>query len=291
MTKGQLLRDAMSRERPLLAIGAFDAFTARMAAPAGFHAVYLGSFAAAASMCGLPDFGLLSATEMADHMYRLASATPLPCIADADTGYGNALNVQRTVRLYEAAGVAAMHIEDQITPKKCGHIAGKQVIPAAEMVQKIRAAVAARQDPAFTIIARTDARSVTGLDDVIGRCRAYADAGADALFVDAPETVEEVARVGQELASTGKKLVFNAARTGKTPPLKASRVGELGFHIMIFPIEPLLAAYPVMKEVMAVIRRDGSPEAMGDRLAQFAEINDVVGLKDYYHAEREFMVR
>ncbi|TAK82754.1 MAG: isocitrate lyase/PEP mutase family protein [Betaproteobacteria bacterium] len=291
MTKGQLLHDALGKERPLLAIGAFDAFTARMAAPAEFHAVYLGSFAAAASMCGLPDFGLLSATEMADHMRRLTSATHLPCIADADTGYGNALNVQRTVRLYEAAGVAAMHIEDQITPKKCGHIAGKQVIPAAEMVQKIRAAVAARQDPAFTIIARTDARAVTGLDDAIARCRAYADAGADALFVDAPETVEEVARVGRELASTGKKLVFNAARTGKTPPLKASRVGELGFHIMIFPIEPLLAAYPVMKEVMAVIRRDGSPEAMADRLAQFAEINDVVGLKDYYHAEREFIVR
>jgi len=289
MSKGQLLRQALGKERPLLAIGAFDAFTARMAAPAGFHAVYLGSFAAAASMCGLPDFGLLSATEMADHMRRLSAATPLPCIADADTGYGNPLNVQRTVRLYEGAGVAAMHIEDQITPKKCGHIAGKQVVPASEMVQKIRAAVAARQDPAFIIIARTDARAVTGLDDAIARCRAYAEAGADALFVDAPETPEEVARVGRELASTGKKLVFNAARTGKTPFLKAAKVGELGFDIMLFPIEPLLAAYPVMKEVMATIRRDGAADAMADRLAKFTEINEVVGLSDYYKAERDFI--
>lgn len=291
MTKGQMLREAMKQERPLLAIGAFDAFTARMAAPAGFRAVYIGSFATAASLCGLPDFGLLSATEMADHMRRLAAATPLPCIADADTGYGNAINVRRTVELYEAAGVAALHIEDQVTPKKCGHIAGKQVIPAEEMVQKIRAAVSARRDPSFMIIARTDARAVTGLDDAIARCRLYAEAGADVLFVDAPESVDEIARIGRELAKTGKKQLFNAARTGKTPPMTAADVGRLGFDIMIFPIEPLLAAYPAMQAVMQAIRRDGSPEAMADRLATFADLNETVGLPDYFEAERQFAVR
>jgi 2,3-dimethylmalate lyase len=288
MSKGELLSQALQSERPLLAMGAFDAFTASMVAAAGFRAVYLGSFATAASMCGLPDLGLLSATEMADQMRRLAAATPLPCIADADTGYGNALNVQRTVRLYEAAGVAALHLEDQITPKRCGHISGKQVIPAQEMVQKIRAAVSARRHPSFMIIARTDARAVTGLDDAIARCKAYAEAGADALFVDAPETVDEIKRIGGELAATGKKLVFNAARTGKTPFLRAVEVGQYGFDIMIFPIEPLLAAYPAMREVMNTIRRDGTPDAMADRLASFAEINRVVRLADYFAAETEF---
>lgn len=291
MTKGEMLRAAMQQERPLQAMGAFDAFTTRMIAPAGFRAVYLGSFAAAASQCGLPDFGLLSATEMADHMRRMAAATPLPCIADADTGYGNALNVRRTVELYEAAGVAALHIEDQVTPKKCGHIAGKQVIPAEEMIQKIRAAVSARRDPAFTIIARTDARAVTGLDDALARCRLYAEAGADVLFVDAPLSVEEVQRIGRDLAPTGKKQLFNSARTGKTPPIPAADLARFGFDIVIYPIEPLLAAYPVMREVMATVRRDGSPEAMAGRLASFSEINAVVGLDDYYAAEKEFSVR
>ena len=288
MSKARKLREAIKTERPLLAMGAFDAFTARMAERSGFKSVYIGSFATAASVSCLPDFGLMSATEMADQMRRLAGATSLPCIADADTGYGNALNVDRTVRLYEAAGVAAIQIEDQVSPKKCGHIAGKQVIPSEEMVQKVRAAVAARQDADFVIIARTDSRAVHGLDDAIARCRAYAQAGADALFVDAPESVAEVEKIGRALGDLGKLQVFNSARTGKTPPMRAADAGKLGFDIVLYPIEALLAAYPAMVEVMRTIRAEGTPESMANRLAAFGEINDVLELDRYYEMERQF---
>lgn len=287
-SKGQLLRLAIKEQQPLLAMGAFDAMTMRMVDRAGFRAAYIGSFATAASVAGLPDFGLLSATEMADQMNRLASATSLPCIADGDTGYGNAINVQRTVQLFEAAGVAAIQIEDQVSPKKCGHIAGKDVIPGDQMVQKVRAAVAARKDPDFLIIARSDARAVHGIDDAIARCRAYAEAGADVLFVDAPESLNEIERIGKELKKTSKLQLFNMAPTGKSPKIGAKQLAAFGFDIIIFPIEAILAAYPAILEVMSTIRRDGSSEAMTNRMASFKDITNLLDLDLYYEKEREF---
>ena len=182
------LRELLAGPEPVLAPGAYDALSARLVERAGFPAVYMTGFGASASLLGRPDVGLLSFDEMAGHARRLAQAVSVPLIADADDGYGNPLNVMRTVREYAAAGVAALHIEDQVAPKRCGHMEGKEVIDAAEMVEKVRAAVEARGDGELLIIARTDARAVEGLDAALERARRYREAGADALFVEAPET-------------------------------------------------------------------------------------------------------
>src|SRR5919197_4810872 len=191
------LCELLSRREPVVAPGAYDALSARLAEQAGFGAVYMTGFGASASLLGRPDVGLLSFGEMADHARRIVQAVGVPVIADADDGYGNPLNVRRTVHEYEAAGVAALHIEDQVAPKRCGHLAGKQVIPAGEMVEKVRAAVEARSS--LLVIARTDARAVEGLEAALERARRYREAGADVLFVEAPQGEEEIARGGSAL--------------------------------------------------------------------------------------------
>ncbi|HUY61884.1 MAG TPA: isocitrate lyase/PEP mutase family protein, partial [Candidatus Dormibacteraeota bacterium] len=234
------LRELLARPAPVLAPGAYDALSARLVEEAGFPAVYMTGFGTAASYLGRPDVGLVTMSEMVDNARRIVQAVATPVIADADTGYGNPINVVRTVRAYEAAGVAGLHLEDQVAPKKCGHMAGKQVIPAAEMVEKIRAAVAARTDPDLVLIARTDARAVEGLDAALDRARRYRDAGADVLFVEAPQSADEIAAVAAAFPDT--PLLFNWAEGGKTPPVSLDRLRELGYRIVIFPISTLLAA-------------------------------------------------
>src|SRR5690606_31812713 len=194
------LRELLAGPGPVVAPGAYDALSARPVEQAGFDVVYMTGFGTTASLIGRPDVGLLSGTEMVDNARRIAAAVDVPVIADADTGYGNAINVVRTVQSYEQAGVAGVHIEDQVMPKKCGHMSGKAVIGADEMVGKIRAAVSARRDPDFVVIARTDAAAVEGLDAALERARAYAEAGADLLFVEAPTSEDDIARVAGELA-------------------------------------------------------------------------------------------
>src|SRR5690349_22261871 len=202
------LRDLLSGPAPLVAPGAYDALSARLIEQAGFPAVYMTGFGTTASLLGRPDVGLLSGSEMADNARRIVAAVDVPVIADADTGYGNAINVVRTVQLYEQAGVAGIQLEDQVMPKKCGHMSGKLLIGADEMAGKLRAAVEARRDPDLLIIARTDAVAVTGVDDAIARARTFADAGADLLFVEAPTSEEDIARVAEELRGVAP-LVFN----------------------------------------------------------------------------------
>src|SRR5215218_2534121 len=204
------LRELLAASAPLVAPGAYDALSARLVAQAGFDAVYMTGFGTTASLIGRPDVGLLSGAEMVDNARRIVSAVDVPVIADADTGYGNAINVVRTVQLYEQAGVAGIQLEDQVMPKKCGHMSGKALIGADEMVGKIRAAVAARRDPDLLVIARTDAVAVTGTDDAIARARAFADAGADVLFVEAPTSEADIERVAAELRGVAP-LVFNWA--------------------------------------------------------------------------------
>src|SRR5258705_9524482 len=201
----------------IVAPGAYDGFSARLIEAAGFQAVYMTGAGTAASHLGQPDLGLATLTEMANHAAHLALCVSLPVIADADTGYGNVLNVVRTVREYEKAGVAGLHLEDQVAPKKCGHIAGKQIVDAKEFAQKIRAAVEYKTDPDFVIIARTDARAVSGLDDAIARCNLYREAGADMIFFEAPQSREEVERGARE----GKApLLANMVQGGRPPALK-----------------------------------------------------------------------
>src|ERR1051326_6550316 len=211
------LRELLAEPEPILAPGAYDCLSARLIEQAGFDVVYMTGFGTSASRLGRPDIGLLSFGEMVDQARRIVQAVDVPVIADADNGYGNPINVIRTVREYEAAGVAAIHIEDQVTPKKCGHMENKHVIATDEMVVKVRAAVEARRSEDFLIIARTDARAVEGLDQALERARRYREAGADMLFVEAPTSEDEIQRIADELPDT--PLLFNWAEGGKTPPV------------------------------------------------------------------------
>jgi 2,3-dimethylmalate lyase len=271
------LRALLAGPEPVVAPGAYDALSARLVEQAGFPAVYMTGFGASASLLGRPDVGLLSFAEMVDHARRLAQAVGVPVIADADDGYGNPLNVMRTVREYEAAGVAALHIEDQVAPKRCGHMAGKDVIDAAEMVEKVHAAVEARRET--LIIARTDARAVEGLDAALERARRYREAGADVLFVEAPESEDEITAVAEAFPDT--PLLFNAVDGGRTPPLPLDRLRELGFSLVITPVTTLFAAARAVQESLR-----GTMAAL-----TFDEFTDLVGLPEFETLEQRFTAR
>ncbi len=280
------LRALLGSGQTIVAPGAFDPLAARLVEEAGFPAVYMTGFGTAAALIGRPDVGLLTMTEMADNAARIAACVDIPLIADADTGYGNPLNVIRTVGAYEAAGVAGIHIEDQVAPKKCGHMEGKQVIPAAEMAGKVRAAADARAQPDFVIIARTDARAVEGLRPAIERGRRYRDAGADALFIEAVASeaeAEEVARAFPDVP-----LLFNWAEGGKTPPIGLDRLTELGYRIVIFPIAALLAATAAMRRILREIAQAGTPAAALADVPSFGEFLDFIGLPEVREIERRY---
>jgi len=281
------LRELVTAAAPLVAPGAYDALSARLIEQAGFDAVYMTGFGTTASLIGRPDVGLLSGAEMVDNARRIVSAVDVPVIADADTGYGNAINVVRTVQLYEQAGVAGIQLEDQVMPKKCGHMSGKLLIGADEMAGKVRAAVEARRDPDLLIIARTDAVAVTGVDDAIARARAFAEAGADALFVEAPTSEDDIARVATELRDVAP-LVFNWAEGGRTPPLSLERIAELGFSLVIYPIGTLLAATAGIRALLATLKADGTPVAAMPGLPSFGEFTDLIGLPEIQELEQRF---
>ena len=268
------LRALLREPEPVVAPGAYDALSARLAEQAGFGAVYMTGFGAAASLLGRPDVGLLSFAEMADQARRIVQAVGVPVIADADNGYGGALNVMRTVREYEAAGVAALHLEDQVAPKRCGHMDGKQVVAAGEMLEKLHAAVEARRSSQLVLIARTDARAVEGLDAALERARRYRDAGADVLFVEAPESEAEIAAISEALPGT--PLLFNGLEGGKTPRMELRRLHELGFRIVLLPLTSLLAATRAVQEALAQARVHAEPGAEG--ALPFEAFTDMVGL-------------
>jgi 2-methylisocitrate lyase-like PEP mutase family enzyme len=272
------LRELLAGPGPVLAPGAYDALSARLVEQAGFEVVYMTGFGSTASLVGRPDVGLLTGTEMIDNARRMVAAVDVPVIADADTGYGNAINVVRTVQGYEQAGVAGIHLEDQVLPKKCGHMSGKAVIDLGEMTGKIRAAVAARRDPDLLLIARTDAAAVEGLDAAIARARAYADAGADMLFVEAPTSEDDIARLATQLRGVAP-LLFNWAEGGRTPALSLARIAELGFSLVLFPIGTLLAATAGIRALLATLRADGTPLAALPGLPTFDGFTDLIGLR------------
>jgi carboxyvinyl-carboxyphosphonate phosphorylmutase len=287
--KSDLLRKLIAGRETIVALGAYDALTARIIEQAGFPAVYMTGFGTAAALLGRPDVGLLTMSEMVDNARRMAQAVDVPLIADADTGYGNPLNVIRTVQEYELAGASAIHIEDQVTPKKCGHMENKQVVAASEMVEKIHAAIEARTSPDFMIVARTDARAVEGLDSALRRARMYREAGADILFVEAPQSEQEVARVASELADA--PLLFNFAEGGKTPPIPLDRLKELGYRIVIFPIGALLAATTAVRKLAAEIKAHGTPIALLSEMISFKEFNQTIGLSEVQQLEHRFSSR
>jgi methylisocitrate lyase len=274
---------------PFICMGAHDAVTAMLAEQVGAPAIYVSGFAASAIVAGQPDFGVLSQTEMFDHIRRICRVTKIPVFADADTGYGGVIDAQRTIRLWEEAGASVLHLEDQAVPKKCGHFAGKQLVSPEEMQQKLRAMMDARSDPDFFIVARTDAVAVTGLDDAIERLTGYAAVGVDGLYVDAPESIEHLKEISRRLTPLGKPLLFNMARSGKSPYLSLREVYELGFAYALCPIEPMFAMHKAVKTMMQRFMEQGcSTNAVADLLTPFDEFNAFIGLPEMIERDNRY---
>ena len=265
--------------------GAYDCLTARLIQQAGFPAVYMTGAGTSVARLGYPDLALATLSEMQESAAAIAAAVEIPVIADADTGYGGILNVRRTVRQYERSGVAALHLEDQDFPKRCGHLDDKRVIPVDDMVQKIHAAVDARTDDDFTIIVRTDALAVTGWDDAMRRCEEYIQAGADGLFVEALRTPEEVERAGRSLEVP---LLFNYVETGKSPLLSAAELERFGFKIAIFPVSALLSATLAVRHTLAELRRLGSTAHLLESMTTLQDCFEVVGLSEMLAEDARF---
>ncbi|HEV3396713.1 MAG TPA: oxaloacetate decarboxylase [Xanthobacteraceae bacterium] len=278
------LRQLLASGRTLVAPGVFDGLSARLTEQAGFAAVYASGGAVARS-AGVPDLGLLSLSEIVARLEMIVDTVEIPLIADADTGYGNALNVQRAVRAFERAGVAALHLEDQTFPKKCGHYDDKGLVPTAEMAQKLKAARDALRDPDFIVIARTDAIAVEGFAAALDRAAAYSEAGADVIFVEAPTTEEEIAAVARRFP--GWKLI-NMFQGGKTPLLPVARLEQLGYNIVIIPSDLQRAAIRAMQRALAAIARDGSSAAMTADMASFKEREAVVDTAGYIARDQRY---
>lgn len=272
------LATLLDRPGIVVAPGAYDALSAKIAAQAGAQAVYMTGFGVAGSTLGLPDIGLLSATEMADRVRALAeAAAPVPLIADGDNGHGGPLNAARLARLYEAAGAQCIQIEDQVFPKRCGHMEGKEVVPTAEAAQKIRAAAEARASKDFKIMARTDARATHDLDEALRRGEAFLKAGADILFIEAPRDIGELERIAA--AFKGVALLANMVEDGKTPYLPAKVLEELGYKLAIFPVSALLAVTERLQEVYATLVKGEGLAATAPRVT-FQRYNEIVGLPE-----------
>jgi 2-methylisocitrate lyase-like PEP mutase family enzyme len=261
MSKGRELRELMRRDGLVVAPGAYDGITAKLIAQAGFGAVYMTGAGTAATL-GYPDYGLVTMSEMAENASRVAVATALPTIADADTGYGNELNVFRTVREYERRGLAGLHIEDQTFPKKCGHLDDKELVPVPEFVAKIRAACDARTDPDFVIIARTDARAPVGFEEAVRRCNAALEAGADVAFLEAPQTMDEVRQVPKLVKGP---CLLNVVRKGKTPEIDLADAKAFGYRIAIVPGMLFTGVMGVCEQLLAELKRTNvHPKPPGD---------------------------
>jgi 2-methylisocitrate lyase-like PEP mutase family enzyme len=285
MNPRQRLKQLISKPGYIIVPGAYDTLTARLVQVAGFEAVYLtgGGYSRAN---GYPDIGLLTMSEILPWIARTVDSVEIPVIADMDTGYGNAVNVVRSVREYERTGVAAFHLEDQISPKKCGHYDGKQLVSKGEMVGKIKAAVDTRRDNDMIIIARTDSRAVEGLQSAIDRMNAYLDAGADVGFVEAPQNVDELAAIPKAI---GKPALANVFEGGKTPPLPAQQLEAMGYRIGIYPSQTHRAAIAAAKKVLAVLKRDGHTEAIEHELATFTDREEAVNTARWREIEQRYL--
>ena len=276
MSSARVLRELLVHSAPVVAPGCYDALTALLIEQAGFGCAYLGGASVAFTRLGRPDIGLTTMSEMADTVGHICERVSIPLIVDGDNGFGNALNVRRTVRAYERAGAAAIQLEDQTLPKRCGHLPGKTLISTEEMLGKLRAARDAREDEQTLIIARTDAISVMGLDEALRRAVAYVDAGADVLFVESPRDRGELARIGTALGDR-VPLLANMVEGGKTPVLPAAELGALGFRLVIYPGAMVRMLSRAGQDYLQALRRDGSTLNIVERMNDFDAINEVIG--------------
>ncbi len=280
------LRELIARPGVLMAPGVADALNAKLVQRHGFEAVYMTGAGTTAVRLGMPDVGLLTMTEMIDNAARIADSSGLPLIADADNGYGGVLNVRRTIQGYERAGVAAVHLEDQVIPKRCGHLAGKQLVPVEEMTAKIRAAADARTDRDFVLIARTDAIAVEGFDAALERAARYREAGADVLFIEAPSK-EQLPRIAPRLKAP---LLYNMATSGKTPFLGKEEIERLGFKIIIYPNWIMLAAIKAASQVLATLKETGTIAGIARDVPSFKEFFDLLGMAEVQDLEARYGV-
>jgi 2-methylisocitrate lyase-like PEP mutase family enzyme len=278
------LRQLLARPGVIMAPGVADALNAKLVARHGFEAIYMTGAGTSAVRLGMPDVGLLTMSEMVDNAGRIADSSGLPLIADADNGYGGVLNVRRTIQAYERAGVAAVHIEDQVMPKRCGHLMGKQLVPATEMTAKIRAAVDARTDADFVVIARTDAVAVEGFDAALERAGRYREAGADVLFVEAPNA-EQLPQIAPRLKAP---LLYNMATSGKTPFLGRDEIERLGFKLIIYPNWVMLAAIRAASQVLATLKETGTIAGVASEVPSFKEFFDLLGMPDVQALEASY---
>jgi 2-methylisocitrate lyase-like PEP mutase family enzyme len=277
MTTARRLRDLLSKPGAIRSLGAHDVFTARLIEAAGLETVFIGGFGTSASLLGLPDIGFITLTEMAEAVRRMAQRVAIPVIADGDTGHGDLHNVVRTVREFERAGAAGILLEDQVTPKRCGHFEGKQVIPAEEMVLKLRAALAARRDADFVIVARTDARAVEGIEAAVSRANLYGAAGADVCFIEAPQGLDELQRIPRAVRYP---LLVNMLTGGVTPILPVEELERLGYKIVVCPIESLLVAGTAVQRLIQALLSRGRVDLPAAEMMTFAQVKEVLGLDD-----------
>jgi methylisocitrate lyase len=285
VSKGQLIRQALRAQGQLIMPGVYDALSAKIAARAGFEVIFITGYSLSATLLGEPDFGLLTQSEVVGAAQRICAVVDTPVIVDADTGYGNAINVMRTVQDLIRAGAAGMFLEDQVWPKRCGHMKGKQVVPLEDYLQKLKAAVEARRKDDLYIVARTDARQALGLKDAIERGQAFKAAGADAVFIEAPETKEEMREIGRKVPGP---LVANMIERGVTPLMGPEELRDLGFGLIVWPLGALYASARALQDVYGTLRRTGTTREIIDRLIPFEEFHDIIGLEEKYALDAKY---
>ena len=286
MTKAQKIREAIKQKGVVVMPGVYDCLSAKIASRAGFEVIFITGYSVSATYLGEPDFGLLTQTELLSASQRICSVTDLPVIVDSDTGYGNAINTIRTVKELIRGGAAGMFLEDQVWPKRCGHMKGKQVIPLEEYLKKLQAAVEARGDKDnLFIVARTDARQALGLEEAIKRGQAFKKAGADAVFIEAPQSKEEMCEIGRNVPGP---LVANMIERGVTPMMGPEELKDLGFELIVWPLGPLYASARALQEVYTTLRRTGTTREIMDHLIPFEEFHEIIGLEEKYALDAKY---
>ena len=285
MNKAEQVRHFLKKNGFLVMPGVYDCLSAKIAARNGFDVIFITGYSLSATLLGEPDFGLLTQTEMLSAAQRICGVVETPVIVDADTGYGNAINVMRTVKELIRAGAAGMFLEDQVWPKRCGHMKGKQVIPLEEHVKKLKAAMEAREAGDLYIVARTDARQALGLKEAIHRGIALKKAGADAVFIEAPENKEEMREIARNVPGP---LVANMIERGVTPLMEPDELRDLGFELIVWPLGPLYASAKALQDVYSTLHRKGTTQEMLDRLISFNEFHDIVGLEQKYALDAKY---
>lgn len=285
MHKAEHIRSTLKEKGVLVMPGVYDALSAKLAARAGFEVIFITGYSLSATLLGEPDFGILTQTEMLSAAQRICAVVSTPVIVDADTGYGNAINVIRTVKELTRVGAAGMFLEDQVWPKRCGHMKGKQVIALAEQLKKLTAAIEAREEADLYIVARTDARQALGLKEAITRGIAFKQAGADAIFIEAPENKEEMREISRNVPGP---LVANMIERGVTPLMSPVELKELGFELIVWPLGPLYASTKALEEVYKTLRAEGTTKTVLDRLISFNEFNAILGLEEKYAVDAKY---